>query len=193
MSAQVMLVQCPGCAEPVEMPAAMFGKGHAGSGLHKCPVLGPMPDPFDPAALMDWASGLLAPQPTPTVEPVNATLEKPKRQRVHVPFDDVVCPVPGCQCRHRKCGEPGHPVHGKVPGVHRHIWFMHREVYEQYSKQLPPNRTIDGLISAFEKDEEAAQRLIDSLNLRALLPKDDDGWTWEDAAAAVLNKVEEKS
>lgn len=181
-----MLVACPGCGDPLKMPSnEVFTPGTVvvvPEAQHECKVLGTMPNPFDPAALMLWMSGSLTDsQTTPTVDEVEATVKEKKPPRKHVPFDSTECTKEGCT------------VYGKVPGVRRHIGFMHPDEAEELLAKMPPNRTIDGLISYFEKEEPAAQNLIDGLGLRSRFPVESDAWSWEDAAAAVLNLVEEKS
>lgn len=70
-----------------------------------------------------------------------------RRRKVHVPFDSMTCPVPGCE------------THGAVPGVKRHAKTVHGEgkpghgVFETY--EWPPNRT--GELAAIAEAVEAAE------------------------------------
>lgn len=169
-------VACPGCGKTLKMPD--ITRVRAPAYFHNCKVLGVMPDPADPAALMEWAAGALKPGgSTRTVKAVDT--ETVTRARVHVPFDETKCTKDGCSIR------------GKVPGVRRHIGFMHQDEEAELVAKLPPNRTIDGLLTNFEKDEAAAHRVIESLGLSEKFPPELESWSWEEAAVAVLNAVED--
>ena len=196
-----MPVECPGCREILNLVAdqdhvigTSWGQRAKMIGWqgHDCAVLGPMPDPLDTPALLAWMSGNSGSAPkkggtltivadNSTVNPVSPKAgsapdqmeqKKTTRRYVHVPFDSTECPVEGCK------------VFGKVPGVRRHVGFMHKDMVDKVT--FPPNRTVEGLLSAFEADEQKAERLIDDLGIRKDLP---EGATWEEVAERVLALV----
>lgn len=73
----------------------------------------------------------------------SAVSAEKQRKYVFVPFDPATCPVEGCD------------VAGSIPGVKRHVKQMHGQ--EQYDVTAwPPLRTVDGLITAFEKMSDPA-------------------------------------
>jgi hypothetical protein len=150
---------------------------------------------MDAPALLKWTTGalkgLLEKKPKSqskdslTVVADNSKVEQEtlpqKTQRkprtlVHIPYDKIECPALA-DCH----------VAGRVPGVKRHVGFMHPDLVD--STVFPPNRTVDGLINNFEEDEQAAERLIDALGIRSELP---ENASWEDVAERVLKIAGDK-
>lgn len=92
------------------------------------------------------------------------------RKVPHIPYDRMSCPAPGCDAKP-----------GTVPGIKRHVKAKHPELVEY---RFPPKRSVDGLITAFEEDEAAAEKIVAALGIRTK-PTD----TWEDLAELVMIKV----
>lgn len=204
-------VSCPGCNKTLHLETAQESDSDSWRTRaklvnwqgHECPELGPMPDPMDSAELLKWIAGAYRDvvsyahkksSSSLTIVSDNSTVaqsvgmgnsaepvvtqksERKPRRHVHVPYDLIECPaVEDCH------------VKGRVPGVRRHVGFMHPELVD--STVFPPNRTKDGLIDNFESDELAAESLIDALGIRKDLP---NNASWEDVAEQVLKIVGDK-